>query len=293
MSETPLLAQVAAARVLPTPERIAFCMADRWVGYTLAHDVLQLLEDTFAQPRSLRMRNLLIVGRSGNGKSSVLERFINAHPILKSDQGAPIAPIVSILMPATPDESELWSTILWALGISHREKDPARIKKNEVKGILQYVGCRLLVIDEFNHLVNAGKQAGELLSSIKELSNALNISIVAAGTEAAINAVGSDLQMRKRFDAVVLRPWAANAEYKRFLLSYTALLPLARSSEFDGDLVRTVFAMTGATLGDTVNLLKAAAVHAIRTGAERIDTEVLKELNWRAKQDWDAIRAQA
>ena len=291
MSADHLNALAAAALTLPSPDRIAFCLEDRWVGYTLAQDVLQLLEDTLAQPRSLRMRNLLILGRSGNGKSSVLERFVHAHPILMTADGAPIAPIVQIQMPATPDESELWSTILWALGISHREKDPAHIKKNEVKSTLQYVGLRMLVIDEFNHLVNAGKRAGELLSAIKELSNALNISIVAAGTEAAINALSSDMQMRKRFDCVVLRPWAANAEYKRFLASYIALLPLARPSALSGDVVRAVFALSGATLGDTVNLLKAAAVHAIRSGAECVDLDVLNGLNWRTKQDWDAARA--
>ena len=62
---------------------------------------------------------------------------------------------------STPDESELWSTILWALGISHREKDPASLKKRQVKSALQYASVRLLVIDEFNNLSNAGKKAAD------------------------------------------------------------------------------------------------------------------------------------
>jgi len=110
----------------------------------------------------------------------------------------------------------LWSTILWALGISHREKDPASLKKRQVKSALQYASVRLLIIDEFNNLSNAGKKAADLLAAIKGLSNDLKISIVAAGTQAAINALNSDPQMKSRFEPAPLDRWRLDAEYLRF-----------------------------------------------------------------------------
>jgi len=116
--------EVIEALTLPLPERIAFCQADRWVGYTRASQILKQLDQLLVYPKTLRMPSILLVGRSGNGKTSILERFINRHPVLITETGSPMAPILRIEMPETPAESEFWSTILWTLGVSHREKDP-------------------------------------------------------------------------------------------------------------------------------------------------------------------------
>ncbi|RYZ76635.1 MAG: transposase, partial [Proteobacteria bacterium] len=160
---------VAEALELTTPERILFCQSDRWIGYTRAIQILDQLDQLLVYPKTLRMPNLLVVGRSGNGKSSILERFVHRHPVQIGESGEPIAPILCVEMPETPDESELWSSMLWALGISHREKDVASIKKRQVKSNLEYYGVKILIIDEFNNLTNAGKAAGALLAAIKGL----------------------------------------------------------------------------------------------------------------------------
>lgn len=281
---------VAEALTLPTPERLVFCRSDRWVGYTRASQILEQLDQLLIYPKSLRMPNILIVGRSGNGKSSILERFANRHPVQITPSGSPIAPIVHIQMPDTPDETELWSTILWTLGVSHREKDPAHIKKRQVKSVLQYASVRLLVIDEFNNLTNAGKKAADLLAAIKGLSNDLKVSIVAAGTQQAINALNSDPQMKSRFEPAALDRWRLDSEYLRFLASYEMLLPLAEPSGLaTRQLAPIIYGMAGETIGATVKLLKSAACCAIEMGQERIDEKVLKNLGWTKPGEWDDI----
>ncbi|MBU0784118.1 MAG: TniB family NTP-binding protein [Gammaproteobacteria bacterium] len=282
--------EVADVLTLPTPERIEFCQSDRWVGYTRATRILEQLDQLLIYPKTLRMPNLLVVGRSGNGKSSILERFACRHPIQITAAGAPMAPLLHIEMPDTPDESELWSTILWALGISHREKDPASLKKRQVKSALQYASVRLLVIDEFNNLSNAGKKAADLLAAIKGLSNDLKISIVAAGTQAAINALNSDPQMKSRFEPAPLDRWRLDAEYLRFLASYERLLPLAEPSGLaTREIAPIIYGMCGETIGSTVKLLKAAACFAINNGVEKIDARVLKNLPWTKPGEWDEV----
>ncbi|UNK42458.1 TniB family NTP-binding protein [Luteimonas sp. S4-F44] len=281
---------VAQALELPKSERITFCQTDRWIGYTRATQVLDQLDQLLTYPRSLRMPNLLVVGRSGNGKSSIIEHFTNRHPLQMTESGSPIAPILRIEMPETPDETEFWSTLLWSLAISHREKDPASIKKRQAKSVLQYANVRLLVIDEFNNLVNAGKAAGDLLAAIKGLSNELKISIVAAGTQAAINALNSDPQMKSRFEPTALDRWKLNSEYLRFLASYEQLLPLAEPSQLASrELAPKLYGMAGDTIGGTVKLLKAASAHAINIGVERITAPVLDDLGWTRLGDWDAV----
>ena len=281
---------VSEALTLPTPERVEFCRSDRWVGYTRATQIIKQLDELLIYPKTLRMPNLLLVGRSGNGKSSILERFGGRHPIQITATGSPIAPLLHIEMPETPDETELWSTILWALGISHREKDPASIKKRQVKSALQYASVRLLVIDEFNNLTNAGKKAADLLAAIKGLSNDLKIPIVAAGTQAAINALNSDPQMKSRFEPAALDRWRLDNEYLRFLAIYERLLPLAEPSELDSRLLApTIYGMAGETIGATVKLLKAAACRAVESGRERIDEQILKNLAWTKPGEWDDV----
>lgn len=281
---------VGEALTLPTPERVAFCKEDRWIGYTRATHILKQLDQLLIYPKTLRMPNLLIVGRSGNGKSSILQRFSNLHPVQITESGKPVVPILSVEMPETGGESEFWSAILWALGISHREKDPARIKKRQAKSMLQNASVRLLVIDEFNNLTNAGKHAADLLGAIKGLSNDLKISIVAAGIQTAINALNSDPQMKSRFEPAALDRWKLDSEYLRFLTSYEKLLPLAEPSGLaTRTLAPTIYGMTGETIGATVKLLKAAASYAIESGRERIDEHVLKNVDWTRPGEWDDV----
>lgn len=275
---------------LPAAERIEHCKSDHWIGYTRATQIMQQLDQLLVYPKSLRMPNLLIVGRSGNGKSSILERFAHQHPVQITATGSPIAPVLRISMPETPDESEFWSEILWSLGISHGDRDSAAVKKRQAKSILGYAGIRVLVIDEFNNLTTAGKKAGDLLAAIKGLSNDLKISIVAAGTQAAINALNLEPQMKSRFEPAALDRWKLDTEYLRFLASYERLLPLAEPSNLASrELAPKLYAMAGETLGSTVKLLKEAASFAIGASKERIDEQVLRSMKWTRQDEWEDI----
>lgn len=285
-----LAAEVEAYLELPKSERIAYCKSDRWIGYTRATQILQQLDQLLIYPKSLRMPNVLVVGRSGNGKSSIVERFASRHPVQITTTGSPVAPILLVSMPETPDEGEFWSEILWAMGVSHSERSPAPIKKREVKSVLGYAGVRVLVMDEFNNLMTAGRRAGDLLAAIKGLSNDLKISIVAAGTQAAINALNSDPQMKSRFEPAALDRWRLDTEYLRFIASYEKLLPLAEPSNLASrEIAPVLFSMAGSTIGQTVKLLKEAASHAISTGRERIDVQLLAAMPWTREDDWDDI----
>lgn len=283
-----LAPEVRDAVQLSKTERIAFCREDRWIGYTRANEVRDQLDDLVAYPRTLRMPDILVVGRNGNGKSAILEHFARAHEVQSAEDGTPIKPVLLVEMPDTGDASAFWSEILWAMLVAHRENDHPRNKKREVKSILQFARVRVLVIDEFNNLVNAGRKAGTLLASIRELSNTLKLSIVAAGTQAAINALNSDPHMKSRFTPLALTRWSLNAEYLRFLASYERLLPLAEPSGLaTRELATRLYAMGGDAIGGTVSVLKAAAKAAIETGTECITVPLLEKLDWTGPEGWE------
>jgi len=289
-----LIPEVAAALELPLPERIEFCQMDRWVGYTRAQQILKQLDDIFAYPKSLRMPNILLVGRSDNGKSSIVQHFVHRHPMIMREDGSPGPCVAWVSMPATPSESSFWSEVLWSLNIRHGERDPPEKKRRQAFDAMEYASVRVLAIDEFNHLTNAGKDAAKLLAAIKNISTALRIPIIASGTQAAINALNSDPQMKSRFEPAVLDRWKLDREYLRFLASYEAFLPLAQPSNLPGrEIAPTIYGMAGDTIGGTVKLLKSAASHALRTGHERIDVGVLASMNYVRSGDWDEAARRA
>ena len=283
-----LCSEARQALELPKSERISFCREDRWVGYTRAQQILRQCDELLLHPRSLRMPCLLIVGRSNNGKSSIVEHFMKRHPFLTKDDGTPGFSISWVALPAKPNESNFWSEVLWSLNISHRGQDRADLKRPAAIDSMRHANTRMLVIDELNHLVNAGKEAATLLAEIKNVTSALRIPILATGTQPAIHALRSEPQLMTRFEPIVLERWKLDAEYLRLLASYERLLPLAERSDLASrTLAPTMYSMAGDTIGGTVSLLKEAAVLAIETGRERIDEEVLSQLRGHRRADWD------
>ena len=144
---------VRSAMSLPTEERIAVAQQDRWIGYTRAHEALNALSDLLSHPRTLRMPNLLLVGESGNGKTTVVERFRELHPVVAQPGGEPLMPVLAMSMPSEPVETRFWTELLLALKIAHRDSDPVQRKKNQAHSVLTYVQCRMLVIDEIHNIL--------------------------------------------------------------------------------------------------------------------------------------------
>jgi hypothetical protein len=290
MTASHLLPEVAEMLDQPDADRIKFCKTDRWVSYSSARRALDEMDNLRTYPKNVRPNNVLIVARSGNGKSSILEYFANRHPVLMTEDGSPIMPVLRIEMPESPDESEFWSLILWGLGISHREGDRAPHKKRQAKSAMLYAGVQLLVIDELNNVTQAGREAPFLLAAIRNLSNELRLPIVAAGTQQAINAINLDPHFKKRFDPIGLSRWLLNVEYLKFLASYEKLLPLTKPSGLASrELAPVLYGLAGDTIGQTVKLLRRAAEAAIESGTEQITPKLVKDLGWTKDGDWDAI----
>lgn len=285
-----LLPQVAQMLQAPDHERIEFCRQDRWVAYPAARLAIERLDDLHDHPRSLRMPNVIIVARSGNGKSSILEAFLNRHPVTVDTQGDPVTPIARVEVPPSPTVSSLCTEILWSMGVGHREKDSADIKRRQVMSILRYNRVRMLLVDEFNNIAEAGREARDILALIRNLSNDLKIVIGAAGTQAAINAMNQDPQLKSRFQPVPIPAWKLDKSYLQFLAAYERLLPLAKPSGLATEaLAPTIHAMCGEAIGETVKFLKEASAQAIRSGEECITPDLVKAVQWTAPASWKDV----
>ncbi|ALT79289.1 TniB family NTP-binding protein [Paucibacter sp. KCTC 42545] len=283
-----LLPEARAALERPTPERVSFAREDRWVGYARAQQILRQCDDLLIYPRSLRMPCLLLVGRANNGKSSIVEQFIRRHPPLLDERGAPTGTVSWISLPATPTDSNFWSEVLYSLNISHNSKERADVKRHDAFEAMRFADTRMLVIDELNHLTNAGKEAGKLLAQIKTLTSTMRVPVLATGTAPAIHALRSEPQLMTRFEPMTLDRWTLDLEYLRFLTSYEKFLPLpAPSNLASRELAPLIYGMAGDTIGGTVDLLKEAAALAIEECKDRIDAKVLSDVRAQRIPDWE------
>lgn len=82
MSETNFNHLHPEARPLAALEdesRIARIRAERWIAHAAATDILENLQETFAQPASERMENVLFIAESGMGKTSLIRKFERSH----------------------------------------------------------------------------------------------------------------------------------------------------------------------------------------------------------------------
>lgn len=267
---------------LPLPEREAFTQAEHWIGYTQARRALDMLDDLMNHPPTSRMPNLLLVGHSGNGKSTVVKRFREQNAIMAGPEGEAVIPVAVMEMPTQPDESRFWTELLLALAIAHRDTDPVQRKKNQALSILRYVNCRMLVIDEVHNVLSGHlRQQRHFLTVLKNLSNELKLPIAAVGTREAIRTLHTDTQLSSRFEVLGLPRWQLDQEFRRLLASVERHLPLPEPSNLaEREMAIKLHGMCGQTIGGLTRLLKRAALHAMRQGKGRIDLRTLEEINW-------------
>jgi hypothetical protein len=271
----------------PLGDKILYVKADRWIGYTRSHEILKKMDDLVAHPRVDRMPNMLIIGRSNNGKSHILERFKKKYPPSLNYGGEKIkATVLGIQSPPSPNDAAFYSEILTAL----YEKVPTSsgdAKRNRVVDVLRDIELKVLVIDELHNLL-AGSSAKQqtLFNAIKYLSNTLKLSIIGAGTSDLLRAVSTDEQIQNRFKPELLPLWKNDDEFQRLLVSLESVMPLKNPSKLtETRTCNKIHAMTEGTIGEVSELVRAATIYALNAGKEQITYDMLNECGYVSPSD--------
>lgn len=260
-------------------ERIAYAKTDRWVNYTHGADALKAMNDVLTAPRgNASAPGVLLCGQSGNGKTTLLNRFRAEHPATTSGNGLS-CPVLAMEIPVNPTEARFWSTLLHAMGIAHRDTDPVIRKQAQAISVLKTLDVRVLILDEFHRLLlGQAQHTRNLAALIVSLTNApTKISMILAGTEAAVRALQTDDQLERRFDDCVLPSWKVDRDYLRLLKGFERLLPLSQPSELASqDMARALHRKSGPTIGGLAKVLKTLTVQAIEAGKDRIDLSMVE-----------------
>lgn len=265
--------------------RIAAIQSGAWFDYPRAKQILDELERLLHHPPITRMPNLLIVGPSNNGKSSILDHFQHKHmPDMNPEGNATIVPVVMVEAPSRPDVNDFYGRILDKLFVPYRPSSKSADRCHQVKLMFQTLQVKILIIDEIQHLIagSLGKQR-DFRNAIKSLGNETKVCIVAAGVEEAYSAFNTDPQLSNRFMPAPLLRWGKGREQELLsvLKSIERRTPLKRPSViYENILAKKILVLSEGTLGDICDLIKLAAEYAIKCGEERITLDLLDKLSW-------------
>lgn len=271
----------------PLEQKLLYVKADRWIGYPRAQDILKKMDDLVSHPRVERMPSMLLIGRSNNGKSHILEKFKRKYPPSPNYGGEKIkALVLGIQSPPTPSEGALYSEILKAL----YEKVPTSsddAKRDRVGEVLTDIELKVLVIDELHNLLaGSSKKQQALFNAIKYLINTLKLSVIGAGTVDLLRAVSIDEQIHNRFKPQLLPLWKNDDQFQRLLASLESLMPLKNPSKLTDTRMRNkIHAMTEGTIGEISDLIRSATIYALESGAEQITYDMLNLCGYDSPSD--------
>jgi hypothetical protein len=266
--------------LLPPDERIAWIRQDRWIGYPRAEQVLTRLQDLLLYPPRDRMPCVLLFGATGMGKTRIIQKFLRDNRSSFDEiTGTTRVPVAAIQMPPVPTERDFYEELLIGLGTVLTAGLGTTTLRNRTRIVARQLEVRMLIIDEV-HSILAGtfREQRIFLNAIRFLANELRIPLVCAGTHEAKQALMTDQQLADRFEAFELPAWRDDAALTQLLASFGAILPLRQASGFrEPKLQRRIHGLTEGVMVRLCRLVETAAIRAIESGAERIDTESLTD----------------
>ncbi|CRM90422.1 Bacterial TniB protein [Pseudomonas sp. 22 E 5] len=273
-------------------ERIEFLDAPRWIDYQAAKSLMEILDGLLRKPERPRMPNLMLVGDSNSGKTTVVTRFreLSGQPFI-SDDAVSVRPVICAEI-HKPDERELYNAILREFWAPHNPVAPLEKLRHQAIHLLRNARTRMLILDEV-HTINNGSASKrmDVMNELKMLSNLLHIPLVLVGTRTALQLLVLDSQYSSRFEVVSLPNWSVNADFQRFLKSFESVLPLKNASRlYSPELTTLIHAISNGNTGDMEYLLRECAREAIRTGAEVIDRKLLEKNQWMRPTSADGVR---
>lgn len=263
--------------------RLGFLEQPRWIGYERAQLALDTLQALMNKPRQPRMRNLLVVGDSNNGKTTLIQRFNHLCGEAYVDENADsIKPVILAEAPPSADEKGLYISILERFWAPYRASSPPVQLRYQVIHLLRGCRTRILIIDEFHSLLTGSPvKQREVMNAIKLLCNEVGIPIVGVGTRDAVRVLHTDPQHASRFDVLPLPLWELNPEFQKLLAGFEKVLPLKKPSKLSSPEIATLVHTIGAgNLGDTYRLINECAKQAVTRGTEQITVDLLRSMAW-------------
>lgn len=267
--------------LLPNNERISFIDTPRWIGYSRANEIIEIMQGLMNKVKQHRMPNLLLIGDSNNGKTTIIQDFAERFGESYSEDHL-VIPVCLIQAPPSANEKDLYISLIDSFALPYRSSDSAGVLRAQAVHTLRETHVKILIIDEVHSmLTGTARQQRLIMNAIKYLCNALQLPIVLSGTKDAVRILHTDPQHASRFDVAELPLWQNDKEFKRLVGSFERILPLKRPSNLtDIFILNLIYSISGGNIGNVKRLINECAVEAIESGEERITIKMIEDRSW-------------
>lgn len=272
-------------------DKINFVLSGKFIPYRTADGILQTMEALLKEPRKSRMPCLVVYGDSNNGKTSIIDEFVDRHPPTDGLESDPL-PVIDVEAPGGPDTSALYNNILDKILIPYKKSHTLSQKEHLIKYHCANLGTRMLIIDEIhNSLAGTPAKRAFFMNSVKGLGNQLRLNIVVFGVSTALLATSTDEQIQSRFRPIKLPKWLLDEEYANLLASLELTLPFKKHPGIstNAELATKIYDISGGVLGYVVEIVNKCAVNALEKGRERVGLDDLREIQFISPSERRAI----
>ncbi len=249
-----------------------------WIPYPVGMQAIKDMAALMKRPHEGRPLNLALIGEPNDGKSHLLDFFVDQYPDVR-DEDIPRIQILSVEMPHKADGAGLIREMLRATGATFNPRNPPDVLIDKLCIRCDALRIHLYIIDEFHNAAWGRRDASmTLLQAVRSLSNRLRRPFVIAGTTAVNDVLRNDAQLNERFRKVQLPRWSDLQDLMNLLATFEPSLGLAESSGLGTSKVaESILEMAGPKMGRIAGLVRIAAQVSKEKGASRIGDDHWKE----------------
>lgn len=250
-----------------------------------AHGLKELKAALRSVGRSANPICLHLIGDTRTGKSTMLEDFIQQHRRIVTPGGARQT-VVYAKIPDKGTVKGLLERLLHALGDPYWYRGSETNQTHRLLTLLEQVGCRMIILDEFQHLADKGqkKRLRSTADWLKMLVDSKQWALVAAGLPESASVIQSNRQLRERFDAPIKLPmfdWReadGRRQFRAILKAFQAQLHPFELPDLASDAMAIrMYLATGGRIGIIAKLLDRAIRNAVDSGSIKIPVEDLQK----------------
>lgn len=145
-------------------------------------------------------QNLVCIGCSGTGKSTLKNIIERAYPIYETEDRRCI-PILIVDTPALPTVKNMAESVLVKLGDAMFYRGSAMEKTFRILNFLEKCDVKLIIFDELQHFIDQGNTSSprQVSDWLKTLIDKAGISTVLMGLECSEQILAINEQLRRRF----------------------------------------------------------------------------------------------
>lgn len=229
--------------------------------------------------------HIAILGNSRLGKTTICKSYEKRYPRIETDNDDRVI-VLRIETPVPATIKDLVSEMLNALGDQKADQggNIGRKTRRLIK-LLKKCGVELIIIDEFQHFLDArrGNVLKLVVHWLKNFMNKIPIPIVLVGLPTSEKALLEDEQLNNRIsERIRIEPFgweeaSQKMEFKRLLYEIDQSLPFDELIGFNkGDMPLRFYDASKGILGHLTKLIRKAALISIKAGEPTIYIETLE-----------------